>query len=106
MTVSKARPRFSRAERVLHQERDGKIPLQCFLPGDLDGAWCRIHSPDLVSLPGEEEGVLPRAAPDIEDVADDLPRRLEGHEDRLLPPDLPVRSPSIGLFEDAHAGSR
>ena len=60
-------------EGVLHQERDGKIAFPRLFPGKLDRPGHRIHSPDLVTALSEKEGILPGPAPDVEDVAADLP---------------------------------
>ena len=54
----------------------------------------------------EKEGILPGPAPDIEDVAADLPRLLEGHELPLWSPNLPVRDSVIRLIEDTHTGGK
>ena len=93
-------------EGVLHQERDGKIALLRLFTGKLDRPRHRIYSPDLVTALSEKEGILTGPAPDVEDVAADLPRLLEGHELPLWSPDLPVRDPAIRLIEDTHTGGK
>jgi hypothetical protein len=93
-------------EGVLHRERGGKIALPRLFPGELDRPRHRIHSPDIVAALCEEMGIFPGPAPDVENVAADLPHLLEGHELPLWPSDLPVRDPAIRLIEDTPTGGK
>jgi hypothetical protein len=86
---------------VHDQERCRQPPLDRLLLGETDRLGEEVDARDRLTPAGEEQGVLPRAAPDIENRT----RDPVGHvEHRLLrPADLPPGLPGVDALETAAA---
>jgi hypothetical protein len=87
----------------VHRDELGVQATLLRLPaGLLDGGFEEVDAQDVMAPPGEEQGVLARAAARIQDVARHPIGGLDEHP--LWPADVPGRLPGIGGFESLTAG--
>jgi len=96
-------PEPGKVERVPDPELCLNPPPGGLLLGLPDREGGGVDPEHLVASLREEEGMLPRPAPYIEDGARNLSRRGEVDERRLGPADVPGRRALVDRVEDIHA---